>query len=344
MKVGFQTVLWGRLVHDLDLVLAQLAAIGYQGVEFAQAREELRVRRNGGERPIENVKELLQLTRKHGLELLGFAGGTLKERMEFCGDYRPPYLYVDSWDHDAQRAITMSPPFTLALHPHQFMPIRSMKHVDELFEKIDVLFQKEDRQKAQELVKFLPDTAHLTIVENDPAEALRKYKDRLAAVHLKDWLPYFGRYSHRYARGFVPLGQGIVAWERPAAPGSDGLSAGILQTLTDIAFDGWLVAELDGSSSDPAEAVFTCAQWLADKHLMPSPSRERLEAVRRQPEPIPHRTSCPAKVELEFLRVLSDASGKGRGAFYQSVTDAFFKALPCQLVKLWIFSPEDSHI
>ncbi|MEK7361936.1 MAG: TIM barrel protein, partial [Pseudomonadota bacterium] len=99
---------------------------------------------------------------------------------------------------DAELALKKDPPFTLAIHPHLFMPIRSMIHVDELLKEYN---SKEQRK----YVKFIPDTAHLTIVEDDPAQAIRKYKDHLAAIHFKDWLPHFGRYSHRYARGFMPL-------------------------------------------------------------------------------------------------------------------------------------------
>jgi sugar phosphate isomerase/epimerase len=43
-------------------------------------------------------------------------------------------------------------------------------------------------------LKFLPDTAHLYIGGDDPAEAIRRVdKDRLAGVHFKDWTPDFGR-------------------------------------------------------------------------------------------------------------------------------------------------------
>jgi len=32
------------------------------------------------------------------------------------------------------------------------------------------------------------DTAHLAVPKGDPVEIVRRYSDRLVAVHLKDWL------------------------------------------------------------------------------------------------------------------------------------------------------------
>jgi sugar phosphate isomerase/epimerase len=347
MRICYQTVIWGRRIDDLEMVFSQLEAIGYEGIEFAQAPSELYVRcgvDSPASRPVRDIRELLDLARKHNIEVLGFAGGTLEERIAFCGDYRPPFLYMDSWE-GAELALQQNPPFTLAVHPHLFMPIRSMNRVDEIMESIP----PEQRQ----YIKFLPDTAHLTIVEDDPAKAILKYKDRLAAIHFKDWQPHYGRYSHRYARGFVPLGQGIVAWHPQSRPGEPGAlpppgrqndASGVLETLREIGYDGWIVAELDSSPNEPIEGALASAEWLAEQGLMNPPDRARLRQCSSRAQQPPRKPVCPLHLELRFLQVLLESNGKGLQAFYDSVTDAFSQILPSQLVKLWIFSPEDSQL
>lgn len=336
MKIGYQTVIWGRRIEDLELVLAQLSALGFEGIEFAQAPSELYVRDKGSPdsvRPVRDIQELLHLVRAHGLELLSFAGGTLEERMAFCDDYRPPYLYVDSWDAAAEAALKANPPFTLAIHPHAFMPIRFLEHAEKFLNAFDT-------PKLRNYVKFLPDTAHLTVAEADIADAIRRYKNRLAAVHFKDWRPSFGRYSHRYARGFVPLGEGIVAWGKASRLEDEG----IIDVLQEIGYDGWIVAELDSSPGPIFDCVVASAEWLANKSLMEFPDLGKLDknlVLSRLAKPA---TICPPEIELKFLQILNEAAGRGIPAFYNSVITAFAQTIPAHLVKLWITRPEESYM
>jgi hypothetical protein len=108
MKLGFQTILWGPRLDDLDGILNALAEAGFQGVEFSQRPEQLK-----------DVTQLCRSLEKRGLAFLGLVGGSLQERMDFCRDVRPGYLYVENWQPDVcPRAIENG--FTLALHPHVF--------------------------------------------------------------------------------------------------------------------------------------------------------------------------------------------------------------------------------
>ena len=52
MRLGFQTVVWGRRIDDLDHLLAVLAACGYEGAEFGQSHRDIYVWENGTARPI----------------------------------------------------------------------------------------------------------------------------------------------------------------------------------------------------------------------------------------------------------------------------------------------------
>ena len=88
MKIGAETVIWGQQIDDLPGALDLLEFHGCEGVEFSQRPDTLG-----------NARELKSMLRDRSLHLLGLAGGTLRERMEFCGDVlRPDYLYVESWD------------------------------------------------------------------------------------------------------------------------------------------------------------------------------------------------------------------------------------------------------
>src|SRR3954470_3734162 len=157
MRIGFETIIWGRQIADLAEALDDLAAAGYQGVEFAQHP-----------RTLGNIQQLLELLGERKLRLLGLSGGPLRERMDFCSDYYPDYLYIDGWSRDAEDALKRG--FTLALHPHVFTQTHRLESAAELLNNHPEL-------------KFLPDTAHLTISRDDPVEAVRQFTSRLAAVH-----------------------------------------------------------------------------------------------------------------------------------------------------------------
>ena len=75
-----------------------------------------------------------------------------------------------------------------------------------------------------QFVRFQLDTAHYEQAGGDPAEAVRRYADRLLFLHLKDLDA-----SNR----FVELGRGKVDFKA------------VFAALDGIGFDGWAVVELD---------------------------------------------------------------------------------------------------
>ena len=112
MKVGFQTILWGPRPGNLLSVFDALAEAGFQGVEFAQRPEVLG-----------DVVSLGTALQERRLTCLGLAGGTLEERMDFCGDFRPQYLYIENW-HTVACPLALSRGFTLSC-PSSFTFTRS---------------------------------------------------------------------------------------------------------------------------------------------------------------------------------------------------------------------------
>ena len=73
-------------------------------------------------------------------------------------------------------------------------------------------------------------TGHLQAAGGDPVELVRRYRERIDYVHIKDL---------DAAGGFVPLGQGVLD------------VGGVLQVLRDTGFDGWITVETDGWGGDP---------------------------------------------------------------------------------------------
>jgi hypothetical protein len=78
------------------------------------------------------------------------------------------------------------------------------------------------------------DVSVAAFMQEDPVEQLRKYRDRLAYVHMKDWTQ--GK--------FCTLGRGTVGLDVPA----------VLRTLTELDYRGWVMTELSPYADTPAEA------------------------------------------------------------------------------------------
>jgi signal transduction histidine kinase len=315
VKIGAETVIWGQQIDDLPGALDLLEFHGCEGVEFSQRPDTLG-----------NARELKSMLRDRSLHLLGLAGGTLRERMEFCGDVlRPDYLYVESWD-GKESAHAIANGFTLALHPHLYKPIHR-------------IVDAEDILRRHPEVMLLPDTAHLTIAGDAPAQVVAEWIDRITAIHLKDWTPIYGRSSHRYARGFVDLGLGAVNFEL------------LFERLRTLKYDGWLVFEQGLLDAEPEEVVAHAMSWLARRNVVGKRSRPiRLVAkrpLRMQPLPnantlrngrlSPGRYSLPK--EKEFLEtVLQVATGDPR-LCHPRLVEAVGKLVDAKLLILCACNP-----
>jgi sugar phosphate isomerase/epimerase len=247
MRIAVQSISWGRHLKDIDRMLARIQDLGYEGVEFAQHPSELG--------PAEALHQSMTAL---GLTFVGLAGGSLSEKQEYTRAYkfaglraamRPnksgrlleqkhaPYIYVDEWED--QRSEDALKGNTLALHPHMFKSVQTAKEAERLLQKHPDL-------------RFLPDTAHLTVAGENVLEVLRRNYDRIDSVHLKDWSAEYGRAYHFYSRGFVELGKGDV---EPDA---------IVRFLQERGYKGWLVVEQD-AAEDPYESARQSREWLRAK-------------------------------------------------------------------------------
>lgn len=252
MKVGFQTVSWGRRLHDDGKEMLQvISKAGYEGVELMQHPKEFG-----------SAKQLYSHLKHLDLKLLGLAGGSIKERVDFIEelidienrailrqnepiekiirfglDY--PYIYIDTWDRRQVQLVESK--LTLALHPHMFKPIQTAQETEKLLLEHNYL-------------RFLPDTAHLTIAGANLLKLLDDNLRRIVAVHLKDWASEFGRSFQFYSRGFgVRFGHGDVRLSE------------IIEFLKLKRYNKWIVVEQD-VADDPGEATRLCRNWLSVYH------------------------------------------------------------------------------
>src|SRR5258708_2410749 len=95
-------------------------------------------------------------------------------------------------------------------------------------------------------VNLLLDTAHYLQGGGDPVAAIKRYRDRIAVMHLKDVETIVPTGNATQTFRFTELGRGRVDL------------AGVFKALDEISFSGWAIVELDsvaGLGHTPSEAA-----------------------------------------------------------------------------------------
>lgn len=242
MRFGIQTILWGHDPVDYERMFDVIEDAGFEGVELFQDPSNMG--------SLAYILKLLS-NRKRPIGLLGLSGGDLESRVAFLNqpvpdlyqgrgwDPKAVYLYVDEWTNEVEGLLRNG--YKLAVHPHYLRKINSANDAFALLDQHPKLL-------------YIPDSAHSTIKREDITKGLTKYSNRLAAVHLKDWRPGFGRASALYARGFTELGNGIVRPEVTLAHLRDHLH-----------YKGWVVLEQDYTEDLVERSVQKAARWLASQ-------------------------------------------------------------------------------
>lgn len=119
----------------------------------------------------------------------------------------------------------------VAYHPHTACTI-------ETEEEIDILMDRTEK------LTLCLDASHIALVDEDPVEHLRKYRERLGYVHVKDW-----------AQGkFVELGKGSINIDFPA----------FFKELEAQQFGSWVVVENSRSDVSPLESARLNAEYITD--------------------------------------------------------------------------------
>ncbi|WP_135546722.1 sugar phosphate isomerase/epimerase family protein [Paenibacillus cymbidii] len=269
-KVAVHAITWG---HDYLLGFEEAAALGYTAIEpWPTFVLQFENREN----------ELQETLDRYGLRMSGVYGGASGEsgrrfadpakRSDIvlhneklariaarCGAshivFGPggPRNAPASPEETKQAAITINEAAKRTLeygvkacvHPHLWTELQDENELDALME----LCGPE--------VYFAPDTAHLAGAGMDVPAIVRRYRDRVAYVHLKDLMPAEARIEdfpmlmgNEALPVFCELGLGPIDFPP------------IIGALNEIGYDGWLTVEIDRSTSTPYNSLRICRDFV----------------------------------------------------------------------------------
>jgi inosose dehydratase len=259
ISVGYAAITWGG---DDEKAIEDISAVGYKGIQLRSS-----VLSKFGDRP----HALRDLLNEHHLTFAVLSSGNLVsnpavekdqlalhvEHAKFVKaaggqmlqviDERPKGRSVTADDYTrvgrlltelGKRTADVGVP--LVYHHH-------MNSTGEKPQEIAAVLEAADRTH----VGLLFDIAHYQQGGGDPAAAVRKYRDWIKVVHLKDVTPA----SNTQGFEFVELGHGKVDVKACAT------------ALREIGFRGWAIVELDRaeSGSSPKECAAANADYVVNQ-------------------------------------------------------------------------------
>jgi inosose dehydratase len=263
IRFGYAAITWGgadtRAISDIS-------EVGFRGIQLrASAVKQF------GDKP----KELASLLERHKLTFVALSGGgpdaSLNLEQELTRQIgnanfllRAGGLYLQMTDsarpkdrkpnaadfkslgklltETGKRTRDIGVP--MAYHNH-------MHSLGESPEEVDALMDASDPR----YVRLLLDVAHYAQGGGDPAQAIRKYRDRILFLHIKDveTVPA-GENDQPYR--FVELGRGRVDL------------AAVFSALKEIKFRGWAIVELDSvpdQKGTPKDSAIISRKYLEEK-------------------------------------------------------------------------------
>jgi inosose dehydratase len=257
VKIGYAAITWGG--NDLAAI-DDISSLGYTGIQL---------RSNVLTRFGENPADLRALLAKHGLTFVALSSGSVRvdspdsaamidthvRNARFLRDAGGLYLQL-TVDRPAGRAVTDADYVTagrllsdvgrrtadlgvpLGFHPHMGSLAERPFELDRVMDAADPRY-----------VRLLLDVAHYQQGGGDSVGAIRRYRDRLIFLHMKDVRNAPGASGYQ----FVELGQGRVNVRE------------IFAALTEVSFRGWAVVELDSvpePTRSPKESAAMSKRYL----------------------------------------------------------------------------------
>ncbi|MFD2117747.1 sugar phosphate isomerase/epimerase family protein [Paenibacillus yanchengensis] len=252
MNIGLQMyTLREALAEDFEGTLRKVAAIGYEGVEFAgyggmdanslkNLLDELQIKAIGSHVPLTSLLERLD----EEIEYMKVIGG----KYIVC-----PWLPVDERDEaaweghvEAFRKIgekVAAAGLVFAYHNHDFefhVKMDGQPVFDALYSKIDAAHLQVEM-----------DIGWVQYAGNDPLAYIRKYSGRLPLLHLKD---YQDGSFEQSAIATVELGRGKLALND------------IIQVAEESEVE-WIIVEQDICMNPPLEAVAESFEWVKNNYM-----------------------------------------------------------------------------
>ena len=265
MRFGYAAITWGG--NDLQ-AMNDVGEVGFRGIQLRSP-----TLKDFGDKP----KALAELLKQHKLTFVALSGGgprndayTAAEEiatqvkhatflraagglyLQMTDSARPKDRKPESKDFTAlgrlltdigKRTTDLGIP--MAYHNH-------MRSLGEAPDEVDALMDAADPK----YVKLLLDVAHYAQGGGDPAKAIRKYRDRILFLHIKDVETVEPNAESASGYRFVELGRGRV--DLPA----------VFSALREIKFGGWAIVELDSvpdKTRTPKESAIISKKYLEEK-------------------------------------------------------------------------------
>ena len=261
IQFGYAAITWGG--ND-ELAIEEISSLGFPGIQLRGS-----VLTKYAEQP----SALRDLLAQHKLTFVALSSGnvsvdpavearTIDEHVahaKFLRDSGGLYLQLiderpKGWPVDATNIKRLGRVLTeigkrtadigipVAYHPHMGSIGEKPGDADRVLAETDPKY-----------VRLLLDVAHYQVGGGDPAAAIRKYKDRLLLLHIKDARRPIRESGPSFE--FVELGRGSV--DLPA----------VFSALRDVRFRGWAIVELDSvpvDSRTPKESAAISKRYLQD--------------------------------------------------------------------------------
>ncbi|HZB47162.1 MAG TPA: TIM barrel protein [Pyrinomonadaceae bacterium] len=267
IRLGYASITWGG--NDLQ-AMKDIAEVGFRGIQL---------RSNIVPEYAEKPQALKQLLAEHRLEMVALSSGGVRigagteadeiakhaRHAKFVADVGGRYLQVTDSARPKDRQPTADEFKQLAKVMTEIgkrsvdlgVPLGYHNHMNSLGEapgEVDQILEAADPR----YVKLELDVAHYHQGGGDSAKAIRKYRDRLLFLHIKDVESPVPAAAGEQARAyrFVELGRGKV--DLPS----------VFKALKEVKFRGWAVVELDSvpdKARTPKESALISKKYLEEK-------------------------------------------------------------------------------
>ena len=243
-EAGYEgTELASNAPRDAGLLLDQLRR---RGLRLASAYLALDFFSGPLDGELERVELLARLLREAGARVLVAGLAAHSQRMASAGGSRQPSTTSAQYRQIATGLERVGERcrqenIVLAFHNHAGTFIETPEELEELCQRADPA-----------LVQLCLDVGHLVVGGGDPVQAIQRYGQRLAYIHLKDVDPHVLERLRSGQGGFLDG----LRWRVFCELGSGCLDlAGIVGALRQQRFDGWVVLEQDTSFRPPLESA-----------------------------------------------------------------------------------------
>ena len=230
---------WDGGCFDIEQRLLKLKEIGFSGTERLSAVS-----------PSDAIQKAA-LYRKLGADFATCLGPDVQTSIQWTAALDRAYVWVgvsgrdfDTFcrqtNHQAEACRRWG--IRLGLHNHLGSPVESQAQLEDFLARCPEC-------------GLILDTAHLAAAGGDCVKIVRRYPDRLVAIHLKDWFvthPEIGLDRWQERGRFCELGAGNIGLD----------NAAVMKALIEVGYDGWILVEQDTHLRDPWKDLAASRKYL----------------------------------------------------------------------------------